>query len=263
MTNYSGILKGKGALLVLAMLLVIASRFAMFSQDVTARPQEDGTLVLSERDKDAGVSYMIGVDNLRNEVNGMVEYDRDSAAGLEKYREFNRRELAGILQNMDAMDGIPARITFNKPLNQAEFTEFVDRYGISVNFYTLYMRKPDGRVATIQGSPSDEELVPAAYFNTAVTSVSQEYNPDAELVGWVEIDGVIQANHISKMEADERVFLIDVMQLFLESRLTEKALTKAGVARSTRQELLQAGFAEIYRAPVAWSLYHFAGGTSR
>jgi len=50
--------------------------------------------------------------------------------------------------------------------------------------------------------------------------------------------------------------MIDIMQLFLESRLTDEALATAGVAKSVRQELLRAGFTDIYRAPVAWNLYH-------
>jgi hypothetical protein len=223
---------------------------------VTARPQEDGTLVLSVVDENSGVSYVIGVDNLNNEVNGMIEYDRTSVAGIEKYRAFNDQELAKILQNVDAMKSIPVNITFNTPLDQTNFTEFVKQYEISVKSYIIYMREPDGKIATIQGGPSDTELVPVEFFNTATTSISQEYNSGAEFVGWVEVDGTVQAKHVSEIKADQHVFMIDVMQLFLESKLTDEALAKAGIAKDVRRELLQFGFTEIYRAPIAWEVYH-------
>ncbi len=255
MANYSRTLKSKWTLLVLA-ILVITSGFTMFSRDETARPQEDGTLVLSVEDEISEVSYVIGVDNLANEANGMIEYDQNSRAGIEKFREFNNRELVRVLQNMPAMGSIPARITFSRPLSQAEFTEFADRYDIGVKFYTIYMLEPDGKIATIQGSPSDTELVPGEYFNMTTTSISQEYNDGAEFVGWVEVDGMVPVNRISEMKADQRVYMIDVMQLFLEARLTDEALAAAGVAKSVRQELLRTGFTDIYRAPVAWNLYH-------
>jgi len=255
MTNYSRTLKSKWALLVLA-ILVIVSGFTMFSRDATARPQEDGTLVLSVEDEISEVSYVIGVDNLANEANGMIEYDQNSRAGIEKFREFNNRELVGILQNMPAMGSIPARITFSRPLSQGEFTEFADRYDIGVKYYTIYMLEPDGKIATIQGSPSDAELVPDENFNMTTTSISQEYNDGAEFVGWVEVDGMVQVNHISEMKADRCVHMIDVMQLFLESRLTDEALAAAGIGKSVRQELLRTGLTDIYRAPAAWNLYH-------
>lgn len=255
MNHYNKIFKRKWFLPLLA-ILAFTSVFAIFSRGVTARPQEDGTLVLAVEDKNSGVSYVIGVDNLHNEVNGMIEYNQDSVASIEKYREFNNQELAKILQDANATDSIPARITFSKPLDQAEFTKFVSQYEIDVKFYTIYMLEPDGKIATIQGSPSDAELIPGEYFDMATTSISQEYNNGAEFVGWVEIDGTVQVNHISEMKTDHGVFLIDVMQTFLESKLTDDALTSAGVGRSARQELLQAGFTEIYRAPVAWNLYH-------
>ncbi|MEZ4517128.1 MAG: hypothetical protein R3C44_09930 [Chloroflexota bacterium] len=140
---------------------VILAGFVISNRKVTAQPQEDFILVLSTEDKASGVSYHIGIE--ANEVVGQVDYDF-TATGIEKYREFNDRELTNILQNKDATDPIPVRITFSKPLDQAAFTQFVDEYGIDVNFYTIYMLEPDGKVATISGSPSDTELVPGRVF---------------------------------------------------------------------------------------------------
>ena len=257
MNNYNRFLERKSVLLGLIIFIIVAGTF-VYNQRVTARLQEDGTLVLSVADENTGVSYIIGIDNLNNEVNGMIEYDRSSANGIKQYREFNNQELAKILQNnMDSVASIPVKITFNRPLNQVEFTKFIKQYAIGVKYYTIYMLEPDGKIATIQGSPSDTELVPIEFFNTATTSISQEYNTSAEFLGWVEVEGTVEVNHISEVKADQRVFLIDVMQLFLESKLTEESLVQAGVAPSTRRELLKVGFTEIYRAPLAWELYHW------
>lgn len=242
-------------ILLASAVIVVFAGFVISNRRATARPQEDATIVLAIEDKPLGVSYLIGVDNQANEVIGRVEYDR-TVTGIENYRTFNNQELTQILQNTDTKDTIPVKVTFSTPLSQAEFTEFVEQFEISVENYIIYMLEPDGKTATIQGSPSDAELIPVEFFNTATTSISQEYNSGAELLGWVEVNGTVQANHISEMQTDARVFLIDVMQLFLESKLTGEALASAGVARSVRQELLQAGFTEIYQAPVAWELYH-------
>jgi hypothetical protein len=255
MNNYIKFFKSKWILLVILIFGILVG-FAISKQGVTARPQEDGTLVLSVEDETSGVLYVIGVDNLNNEVNGMIEYDQNSAPGIEKYRAFNNQELANILQNADAMDNIPVKVTFNTPLNQAEFAELVKQYGIDVKKYIIYMLEPDGKIATIQGSPSDTELVPAEFFNTATTSISQEYNTGAEFIGWVEVDGTVQANRIPDIKADRRIFLVDIMPVFLESKLTDKVLAEAGIAKDVRQELLQFGFTEIHQAPLAWSLYH-------
>lgn len=255
MNNYNKFDESKWILLVLTIFVILAG-FVISYQGVTARPQEDGTLVIQVADENSGISYVIGVDNLNNEVNGMIEYDQNSEDGIEKYREFNDQELTKILQNVDTMKGIPVKITFNTPLDQTNFTEFVKQYEIGVKNYTIYMLEPDGKIATIQGGPSNTELVPIEFFDIATTSISQEYNTGAEFVGWVEVDGTVQAKHISEIKADQRVFMVDVMQLFLESKLTDEALAEAGIAGSVRQELLQFGFTEIYRAPVAWGLYH-------
>ena len=254
MTNCIKWLSHKWILLTLIIIVILAG-LAISNRRATARPQEDATIVLSIEDEPSGISYLIGVDNQANEVIGRIDYD-DTATGIAKYQEFNNKELAGILQDIDAIDTIPVKITFNAPLGQTAFTEFVEQYQIDAKNYTIYMLEPDGKIATIQGSPSDTELVPGEYFNMTTTSISQEYNGGAELVGWVEVDGTVRVNRISEMKADQRIYMIDIMQLFLESRLTDEALATAGVAKSVRQELLRAGFTDIYRAPVAWNLYH-------
>lgn len=255
MNNYIKFFKSKWILLLLTIFGILVG-FVISNQGVTARPQEDGALVLSVEDETSGVSYVIGVDNLNNEVNGMIEYDQNSAAGIEKYRAFSNQKLASILQNTDATDHIPVKVTFNTPLNQAEFAELVNQYEIDVKKYIIYMLEPDGKIATIQGSPSNTELVPAEFLNTATASISREYNADAEFIGWVEMDGTVQVNRIPDIQADQRIFLVDIMHLFLESKLTDEVLAEAGMAKDVRQELLQFGFTEIHQAPLAWSLYH-------
>lgn len=255
MINYNKLLRKAWFLLALAVFGIL-TWFLISNQRVTARPQEDGTLILSVKDEATGVSYVIGVDNLNNEVNGMIEYDYNSADGLERYRLFNNQELTKILQNTSEVEGIPVKIIFNTPLSQAEFAEFVKQYEVAVKKYIIYMLEPDGKIATIQGSPSDKELVPAEFFNIATTSISQEYNSGAELIGWVEVDGTVQANRIPDLQTDQRIFLVDVMHFFLESKLTDSVLTEAGIAKDVRQELLELGFAEIHQAPVVWNLYH-------
>ncbi|GIK57582.1 MAG: hypothetical protein BroJett015_32450 [Chloroflexota bacterium] len=84
MINYNKLLRSAWLLLALAVFGIL-TWFVISNQRVTARPQEDGTLILSEKDEATGVLYVIGVDNLNNEVNGMIEYDYNSADGLERY----------------------------------------------------------------------------------------------------------------------------------------------------------------------------------
>jgi len=191
---------------------VTLTGFVIWNQGVTARPQEDATIVLSVEDEQSGVSYLIGVDNLENEVVAMVEYDHRTMVNLDKYREFTNRELAKILQNAEPMDSIPLRITFNSPQSQKEFTDFVKQHEIDVESYYIYMLEPDGKIATIQGGPSEEELVPGMFFNAATDSISQEYSPGVEFLGWVEVDGAVQAKRVSQINNDPRVFLADAMQ---------------------------------------------------
>ncbi len=245
------------ALLVLAIFVTLAG-FMTSNRSVTAQPQqEDVTLVLSEEDNKSGITYAIAVDNLEKELLARVEYDISSMESIGRYQEFNNRELTGVLQNVDGTDTVPLKITFSSPLSQKEFTEFVKQYEIDVDSYYIYMLESDGNIATIQGAPSEEELVPGIFFNAATTSISQEYSPGVEFLGWVEMDGMVQAKRVSQLRVDKRVFLVDVMQLFLESKLTDELLANAGIARGVRQELLRFGFANIDRSGlVAWNLYY-------
>jgi len=247
--------KSKWILLTLATFVTLTG-FVIWNQGVTARPQEDGVIALSVEDEQSGVSYLIGVDNLENEVIARVEYDHSTMAGLDKYRAFNNRELAKILQNAEPMDSIPLKITFNSPQSQKEFTDFVKQHEIDVESYYIYMLEPDGKIATIQGGPSEEELVPGMFFNAATDSVTQEYAPGAEFLGWVEVDGAVQANRVSQISNDQRVFLVDVMQLFLEAKLTDELLAEAGIAKDIRRDLIEFGFTGIHRGPLAGHLYH-------
>ena len=243
------------ALLILAIFLILLG-FMTSNRSVGAQSQEDITLVLSEDNK-SGITYAIAVDNIGKELLARIEYDRSSMESINQYREFNNRELDKLLQNMPISDSIPLKITFSTPLSQEEFAEFVEKYKLDVDSYYIYMLEPDGNIATIQGSPSEEELVPGMFFNAATNSISEEYSPGVELLGWVEVDGTVSVQQISEIKADERVFLVDVMQLFLESQVTNELLANVGVAKDIRQELLQVGFTEIYRGgPLAWDLYY-------
>lgn len=243
------------ALLVLAILVTLVG-FMASNRSVTAQPQEDVTLVLSEEDK-SGITYAIAVDNLEKELLAKVEYDRSSMESIGKYREFNNRELDKVLQDMDTFDSIPLKITFSSPLSQEDFTEFVKQYEVDVDSYYIYMLEPDGNIATIQGAPSEDTLVPSMLFNTVTNSISEEYSPGVELLGWVEMDGTVQVQQVPRLAADKQVFLVDVMRLFLESKLTDGTLADAGVAKDIRRDLLQVGFADIYRGgPLAWNLYY-------
>lgn len=224
-------------------------------QNVTARPQEDGTLILQSQDKNLGVSYVIGIDNLANEVNSMVEYDTSSLAGLNKFRQFNTQILEQIIENKEK-EIIPAKITFNAPLTQEEFTSFVKNYGIEVSHYIIYMKEPDGKIATIQGSPAEGELIPTQFLNVATQSIAQEYNQSAQFLGWVEVNGSIPAEQALTLSQDKTVFMVDVMHLFLTSQLTDEVLATAGYSYWDRQNFLQQGFSSIQYKSVAWELYH-------
>ena len=254
MKNYKKYLNQKWMVLVLLGCVILVG-VVISNYQVTASPQEDSTIVSLGEDKQLKVSYLIGVDNQANELIGRVEYE-SSITGVEQYREFNNREMEKLLANVQTMDDVPVKITFNSALDQLTFAQFVEQYEVKVDSYIIYMVESSGNIATIQGSPSNTELVPAEFFNSAIASVSQEYNSGADLLGWVEVDGTVKAGQILKIQNDQRIFLVDVMQLFLESKLTGEALTRAGIPRGRKQELLQAGFTEIYRAPIAWQLYH-------
>ena len=256
MNIYYKLFKGKWLFLLFTVLAVLIW-FVVSNQRATAQPQEDGTLVLSVEDKATGISYVIGVDNLNKEINGIIEYEKTSMEGLEKYREFNNQVLATMMQEVDAADSIPVRITFNSPLKQAEFTEFVEKYEMDVEHYIIYMLESDGKLATIQGSPSAVALVPEADFRIVTNSISQEYNNgDTQFLGWVEVNGTVQVEHVPAMQADQHVFLVGVMELFLEAKLTDELLAEAGIAWGMRRELLQVGFTDITQSTVAWNLYH-------
>jgi len=182
-------------------------------------------------------------------------------AGIKKYQEFNHRQLAELLRDRDNTDSIPLKITFSSPLTKEEFTKFVQQYEIDVNSYYIYMLEPDGNIATIQGSPSTKELVPSAFLDIATSSIAEEYSPGAKLLGWVEMDGEVQMQQITRMLTDKRVFLIDVMQLFFEARLTDDILAKAGVDKDVRRNILRSGV-DIYRGgPLAWNLYYLTHDT--
>lgn len=254
MTGYIKRLQNKWILLTLAALVVLAG-FVISHQSATARPQEDATIVLSAEDKPSGVSYLIGVDNQANEVIGQIDYD-STVTGIEQYRAFNNRELAKILESESATPVIPVKITFSLPLSQIEFTRFVEQYEIAVENYIIYMRESDGNIATIQGAPSGDMLVPDEFFSTATNSVAYEYDSGAEFLGWVEVSGSIQLETAAKMSKDQRVFMVDVLRVFMETLLTDQALSDAGIAKNVRRGLINDGFTEIYQKPLAWDLYH-------
>lgn len=247
--------KTKWVLLVSVIAAVIIG-FAASSQIATGRPQEDGTLILSVEDEVSGVSYLIGVDNLAHEVNAEVEYDNSTANGIERYRAFNNRELVRILKEIDPVESIPVKITFKSPLNEEEFTKFVKLHEIEVENYIIYMLESDGRVVTIQGSPSDTELVPTKFFDIATNSISREYNSGAGFLGWVEVRGLVRAERVAQIGNASHVFLVDVMELFLESKLTDETLANAGIDKGYREELIANGLSNVYQKPIAWGLYH-------
>lgn len=246
------------ALMILAIFVILAG-FMALNRNVAAQPQEDVTLVLSEEDTKSGITFAIAIDNMEKELLAKVEYDRSSMESIGKYQEFNNQELVKILQNVDPLDKIPVKITFSTPLTQEDFIKFVKQYEIDVDSYYIYMLETGGNIATIQGAPSEEDIVPSMIFDAVTNSISKEYSPGVRLLGWVEIDGSVQVQQIPQLVADEQVFLVDVMQLFLESKLTNETLANAGIAKDIRQDILQVGFTDIYRGgPLAWNLYYLS-----
>lgn len=259
MNDYSKLFKSRRVLLTLTIVGILTG-VMVWNQGASARPQEDGTPLLSVRDELSGISYDIGVDNLNNELNALINYDNDSVAGIEKFREFNNHELAKIVQAADSTGSIPVRITFTSPFNQEEFTEFVKQHEIEVKNYIIYMLESDGKIATIQGGPSETDLVPTEFFQAATTSISDEYNNSgAKFVGWVEVSGNVQVSRVSQLTNDPQVFLVDVMELLMEFKLTNEvdaALTAAGYGKRARQELINAGYADLAHWTVTWGAYH-------
>jgi hypothetical protein len=244
----------KWTLLALPIFLILVG-LGVSNRGVTARVQEDITIVLSVEDDNSGIKYAVAVDNITQEALARIEYPT-TIQGIEQYRNFNDQELSKILQNGDKGHPVPLKITFNSPLSEEKFTQFVKQYDIEVAHYVIYMLDSDGKIVTVQGSPMNGELVPTALFNTATNSISQEYSHGARLLGWVEVTGVVELMYVFQLSNDIHVFLADVMRMFLESQLTDEALANAGIVRGTRRNLINSGFAEIYQRPLAWDLYH-------
>lgn len=257
MNNRTKIFQNKWILLssTIVVILMMGLLF-IFSKAVTAHPEEDGTILLEVQDKESGVSYGIGVDNLNNEVNGIIDYERNTVEDIEKYSAFNNQELDKILKNSSPTKRIPLQITFNTPLNEEAFTKFVEQYDLEVEYYIIYMLEPSGNIVTIQGGPSEEKLVPTEFFNMATDNISQEQSPGSTFLGWVSVKGNVQVSRVRELQNDPHVYLAGVMELFVKNLLTDELLANAGYAPGIRSYLLYNGFTTLSEPGLSWSLYY-------
>ncbi|GIK55784.1 MAG: hypothetical protein BroJett015_14470 [Chloroflexota bacterium] len=247
----------KWFLLITAFLLA-AMLGNLFQQEAASLPTEEVTVVYWETDSKYGVSYGYGVDNLAHEAVAEIYPDYSSAEGIYNYRDFSHKELAALLKNLQPEELVPLKITFTGPLTKDEFTDFVRKYEIVADKYTIFLREPDGKIVTVQGSPDENGvLIPESLLAMAMSGVHEASGVGTEFLGWVDVSGLVAAKVIPVIAGDEDVFLADGMEAVLQASLTDFRLKEAHIPRAVRRDVLAGGFASVGMPPTASFLYDY------
>ncbi len=127
-------------------------------------------------------------------------------------------------------------ITFSKPLNEAEYQNYVKAYNIRVNSYNLRGIQPDA-TRTSGG----------AWFNwTGVGSSEERHN--SKLVGAVSLDGYIDSKNLIAAISDPCSYLVDTSRDGYWGGL----FRSRGEARNNWTKGLSPG--KIFNRDLAWQL---------
>ncbi|MBX3058918.1 MAG: hypothetical protein KF770_20830 [Anaerolineae bacterium] len=245
-------------LLLIPAFLLAAMLGILFQQEAASLPTEEVTIVYWETDSEYGVNYGYAVDNLAHEAVAEIYPDYSSVEGIYSYRDFSHKELADLLKNLQPEELVPLKITFTGPLTKDEFTDFVTKYEIVADKYTIFLREPDGKIVTVQGSPDEDGvLIPESLLAMAMAGVHEASGTGTESLGWVDVSGLVTAKLIPVISGDKDVFLTDGMEAVLQTSLTDSRLKEAHIPRAVRRDVLAGGFAAVGMPPIASFLYDY------
>lgn len=216
-------------------------------------PEAQGIVpVYLESLADGRIQFGYGIELPTRSAAAMVEYDYQTIAGINEYVALNQSHLERLLEAAGEEDALAVRVTFNQPLSQEEFTAFVEQYRLTVNSYVIWIENDDGTTTTIQGGPSDTELIPAERFNYVLTDVQSRGG--LESPGWVEVDGTVVVTELKFLSGDTRVFLVDIMAAVIQQQFTDSVMKQAGISRTVRSSVLEEGLQVNRPTYLAWAI---------
>jgi hypothetical protein len=106
-----------------------------------------------------------------------------------------------------------AVITFDQPLEEADLEELIKLYEFKVSSFEIKAFDQNGRWITIQGEPSEEELIPKVMLEKYLSENELSY------VGVTSVQADIQQFHVKKLQtlqSDDRVFLTDITKAYVK-----------------------------------------------
>lgn len=242
---------------IMGSLTIMALLFS--SQVANSNPDIDATIFIDEHMPEYGVAYYAAVDNTTSTASAHIEYKSDSEEDIERYVAFSQQKFEELAKHLGSDDSIPVEVTFAAPLSKAQFTEFATQYALDIDHYQMYFVRGAGDLSrgdltTVQGTPSDSELISPAELALMEEGVRESAGSDVRFVGWVSVKGRANATAIRQMNRDKRVFLADATDQFMANLLTESTLRQTNISRRVYRQILNEGFTDIYRAPLAYSL---------
>ena len=182
----------------------------------------------------------------------MVEYDTYTLEGINQYVTLNQSQVERLLKTASNDDSLAVQITFNRPLSQPEFMAFVEQYQMGVASYIIWIENEDDTITTIEGAPSESELIPTETFHYVLEDVQNRGG--LGVPGWVEVDGLVPVGRLKQMQDDPQLFLIDVMTAVIQEQVTDATMKEAGIARAVRTAVLSQTLKVSRPMYLAWAI---------
>ena len=100
------------------------------------------------------------------------------------------------------LESVHSTITFQEPLGLSDIDNLLIQHDINPVLTYAFAESSDGEIVTIAGKFKDGVV-------QGITEITDD-SPDLKLLGVVAIVGTVRAANVERLQADERVFLVDI-----------------------------------------------------
>jgi len=132
-------------------------------------------------------------------------YRSIDTSSLSSLKEYKNKVLSNQkIYKENKKDNVLATITFNYPISIDVFADFVNKYDIKVNQFSIRAINQIGDRVTISGKPGENEVVPENILNSMLDKSKAEFKGIIDC--YVELDSA----YLDKINDNEKnVFLVD------------------------------------------------------
>ncbi len=177
-----------------------------------------------------GIHYSAAFDPIYQEINGSISYDYRSTQGVQSYIDFNHQAYT-MLSDQGQNRPIYINIVFRRPLSLPEFQQFVSTYGLAVHRYRMRAVEIDGTRLTIDGAPTEGQLVPPTYWERVLQDI-RAHN-ETQFKGWIEVEATVWPEQWARLQSASEVFVIEGTYALIYRELTPWKLRRAGATAET------------------------------